>query len=291
MADDDTERVIFTIVNPRPVSGPIMPSSSARKAWPNADRVSGSDSFRVRRFIGSSCGPGARSRLPSGCEGIGVSETAAQPTAPAVRFAASGKTLLHPLAGHTGPAATSNKMERTGPAHETPLIATIASGLVLGFGFGLAANRLRISPLIGYLLAGILVGPFTPGFVADQALANQLAEVGVILLLFAVGLHFSLADLMSVRATALPGAIGQLTISTLLGMALARGFGWQTDAGLLFGLPSPAARAPRGRLAHRPGSRNGRRAGGRLAGAGRQLVVFDETETMTAAAQRDGARW
>ncbi len=122
------------------------------------------------------------------------------------------------------------------PDHETPLIATIAAGLVLAFGFGLAANRLRISPLIGYLLAGILVGPFTPGFVADQALANQLAEVGVILLLFAVGLHFSLADLMSVRATALPGAIGQLTVSTLLGMGLALGLGWAAGAGLLFGL-------------------------------------------------------
>ena len=122
------------------------------------------------------------------------------------------------------------------PEHETPLITTIAAGLVFAFGFGLAANRLRISPLIGYLLAGILAGPFTPGFVADQALANQLAEVGVILLLFAVGLHFSLADLMSVRATALPGAIGQLTVSTLLGMALAHSFGWAADAGLLFGL-------------------------------------------------------
>jgi monovalent cation:H+ antiporter-2, CPA2 family len=127
-------------------------------------------------------------------------------------------------------------MEHTVPEHETPLITTIAAGLVFAFGFGLAANRLRISPLIGYLLAGILAGPFTPGFVADQALANQLAEIGVILLLFAVGLHFSLADLMSVRATALPGAIGQLTVSTLLGMALARSFGWATDAGLLFGL-------------------------------------------------------
>ena len=77
------------------------------------------------------------------------------------------------------------------PEHGTPLITTIAAGLVFAFGFGLAAHRLRISPLVGYLLAGILVGPFTPGFVADQALANQLAEVGVILLLFAVGLHFS----------------------------------------------------------------------------------------------------
>jgi K+:H+ antiporter len=127
-------------------------------------------------------------------------------------------------------------MERTVPEHEAPLIATIAAGLVFAFGLGLAANRLRTSPLVGYLLAGILAGPFTPGFVADQALANQLAEVGVILLLFAVGLHFSLADLMSVRATALPGAIGQLAVSTLLGMALARSFGWAADAGLLFGL-------------------------------------------------------
>jgi CPA2 family monovalent cation:H+ antiporter-2 len=122
------------------------------------------------------------------------------------------------------------------PEHGTPLITTIAAGLVFAFGFGLAAHRLRISPLVGYLLAGILVGPFTPGFVADQALANQLAEVGVILLLFAVGLHFSLADLISVKATALPGAIGQLTVSTLLGTALAWSFGWAIDASALFGL-------------------------------------------------------
>jgi CPA2 family monovalent cation:H+ antiporter-2 len=122
------------------------------------------------------------------------------------------------------------------PEHGTSLITTIAAGLVLAFGFGLAAHRLHISPLVGYLLAGIIVGPFTPGFVADQELANQLAEIGVILLLFAVGLHFSLADLISVRATALPGAIGQLAVSTLLGTALAWSFGWAADAGFLFGL-------------------------------------------------------
>jgi monovalent cation:H+ antiporter-2, CPA2 family len=122
------------------------------------------------------------------------------------------------------------------PEHEEPLIATIAAGLVFAFGFGLVAHRLRISPLVGYLLAGILIGPFTPGFVADQALANQLAELGVILLLFAVGLHFSLADLIAVRATALPGSIVQMIISTGLGLILARSFGWATDAGLLFGL-------------------------------------------------------
>jgi monovalent cation:H+ antiporter-2, CPA2 family len=132
--------------------------------------------------------------------------------------------------------ATSNDLERKVPEHGTSLITTIAAGLVLAFGFGLAAHRLHISPLVGYLLAGILVGPFTPGFVADQELANQLAEIGVILLLFAVGLHFSLADLISVRATALPGAIGQLAVSTLLGTALAWSFGWAADAGLLFGL-------------------------------------------------------
>ena len=166
------------------------------------------------------------------------------------------------------------------PEHETPLITTIAAGLVLAFGLGLAAHRLRISPLVGYLIAGILVGPFTPGFVADQALANQLAEVGVILLLFAVGLHFSLGDLISVRATALPGAIGQLAVSTLLGTALALSFGWSVGAGLLFGLAlacgstgcphqiaagAPAAgHRPRAyccRLADRPGPRDGGRPG------------------------------
>jgi CPA2 family monovalent cation:H+ antiporter-2 len=122
------------------------------------------------------------------------------------------------------------------PEHGSPLIATIAAGLVLAFGFGLLAHRLRVSPLIGYLLAGIFVGPFTPGFVADQSLADQLAEIGVILLLFAVGLHFSVADLVSVKKIALPGALAQLTVSTLLGIALASGLGWETGAGVLFGL-------------------------------------------------------
>jgi CPA2 family monovalent cation:H+ antiporter-2 len=122
------------------------------------------------------------------------------------------------------------------PEHHTPLIATIAFGLVLAFVFGLAANRLRVSPLVGYLLAGIAVGPFTPGFVADQDLADQLAEVGVILLMFAVGLHFSLAELMSVRAIALPGAVVQIAAATLLGIGLAWSFGWDMGAGLVFGL-------------------------------------------------------
>ena len=94
--------------------------------------------------------------------------------------------------------------------HDTPLIATIVAGLGLAFVFGALANRFRIPPLVGYLLAGVLVGPFTPGFVADQHLALELAEIGVILLMFGVGLHFSLADLLSVRAIAVPGAIVQI---------------------------------------------------------------------------------
>ena len=84
--------------------------------------------------------------------------------------------------------------------HETPLIATIVAGLGLAFIFGALANRFKIPPLVGYLLAGVLVGPHTPGFVADQHLALELAEIGVILLMFGVGLHFSLKDLLSVRA-------------------------------------------------------------------------------------------
>ena len=91
--------------------------------------------------------------------------------------------------------------------HSAPLISTLAVGLVLAFAFGLVAQRLRLPPLIGYLLAGIAIGPFTPGFVADQSVANQLAEVGVILSMFGVGLHFSLEDLLSVRAIAVPGGL------------------------------------------------------------------------------------
>ena len=122
------------------------------------------------------------------------------------------------------------------PGHDTPLIAIIAIGLALAFVFGLIAHKFRVSPLVGYLLAGIAVGPFTPGFVADQALANQLAEIGVILLMFAVGLHFSLKDLMSVRTIALPGAVVQIAVATFLGMALAWSLGWTMGAGIIFGL-------------------------------------------------------
>jgi K+:H+ antiporter len=118
----------------------------------------------------------------------------------------------------------------------TPLIATIVAGICLAFVLGTLANRLRLSPLIGYLAAGILIGPFTPGFVADQALAGQLAEVGVILLMFGIGLHFSLDDLLSVKAIALPGALGQIALVTVLGVTLTRGIGWPIGAGVVFGL-------------------------------------------------------
>ncbi|MGQ0385185.1 MAG: YbaL family putative K(+) efflux transporter [Gammaproteobacteria bacterium] len=120
--------------------------------------------------------------------------------------------------------------------HATPLIATIVGGLGLAFVMGALAARLRMSPIVGYLLAGIAVGPFTPGFVADQKLANELAEIGVILLMFGVGMHFSVRDLLSVRAIALPGAVVQILVATALGMLLAHGLGWGWGAGIIFGL-------------------------------------------------------
>ncbi|HEY9192206.1 MAG TPA: YbaL family putative K(+) efflux transporter [Methyloversatilis sp.] len=120
--------------------------------------------------------------------------------------------------------------------HHTPLITTLVGGLVLAFIFGALAQRLRMPPLVGYLLAGIAVGPFTPGFVADAGLAQELAEIGVILLMFGVGLHFSVKDLMSVKGIAIPGAIAQIAIATLLGMVMAWAIGWTTGAGLVFGL-------------------------------------------------------
>ncbi|MCS3431897.1 YbaL family putative K(+) efflux transporter [Klebsiella sp. BIGb0407] len=120
--------------------------------------------------------------------------------------------------------------------HATPLITTIVGGLVLAFILGMIANKLRISPLVGYLLAGVLAGPFTPGFVADTKLAPELAELGVILLMFGVGLHFSLKDLMAVKAIAIPGAIAQITVATLLGIALSAMMGWSLMTGIVFGL-------------------------------------------------------
>jgi monovalent cation:H+ antiporter-2, CPA2 family len=120
--------------------------------------------------------------------------------------------------------------------HHTPLIATIVAGLVLAFIFGAIANRLRLSPLVGYLVAGVLVSPHTPGFHADQSLANELAEIGVILLMFGVGLHFSLKDLLSVKAIAIPGAVAQIAFATLLGLGLTTALGWPFGGGVVFGL-------------------------------------------------------
>ncbi|MGD9915568.1 MAG: YbaL family putative K(+) efflux transporter [Rhizobiaceae bacterium] len=120
--------------------------------------------------------------------------------------------------------------------HDTPLIATLVAGLGLAFVFGALANRFRIPPLVGYLVAGVIVGPYTPGFVADSKLALELAELGVILLMFGVGLHFSLKDLLSVRAIAVPGAVVQIAVATALGVLLSWMLGWSLGAGLVFGL-------------------------------------------------------
>jgi len=120
--------------------------------------------------------------------------------------------------------------------HNTPLISTIVVALALAWAFGWLAHRLKVPPLVGYLLAGIAIGPFTPGFVADQALANELSEIGVILLMFGVGLHFSLEDLLSVKAIAIPGAVVQIAVATALGMGFAWWLGWSLGAGIVFGL-------------------------------------------------------
>ncbi|WP_411887673.1 YbaL family putative K(+) efflux transporter [Hydrocarboniphaga effusa] len=120
--------------------------------------------------------------------------------------------------------------------HHTPLIATLCAGLVLAFILGWVASRIRLSPLVGYLLAGIIIGPFTPGYVADQELIPQLAELGVILLMFGVGLHFSLDDLLSVKHIAIPGALAQIAAATAMGAVMAWLLGWGWGAGLVFGL-------------------------------------------------------
>jgi CPA2 family monovalent cation:H+ antiporter-2 len=120
--------------------------------------------------------------------------------------------------------------------HSTDLIATLAVGFGLAFVFGLLAARLKLPPIVGYLVAGVAIGPFTPGFVADRELAAELAEIGVILLMFGVGLHFSLKQLIAVRAVALPGAVVQIMIATALGTGFALALGWSLVAGVTFGL-------------------------------------------------------
>ena len=121
-------------------------------------------------------------------------------------------------------------------SHDISLLTTIAGGLGLAFVFGLLANRVGLPPILGYLIAGIVAGPFTPGFNADTALATQLAEIGVILLMFGVGLHFSIADLLSVRRIALPGAIAQIAVATGLGALFSHLWGWSWGTGIVFGL-------------------------------------------------------
>ena len=120
--------------------------------------------------------------------------------------------------------------------HDYDLIMTLAACLSSALVGGFLTHRLGLSPIVGYLLAGIFVGPHTPGFVADRHLAEQLAEIGVILLMFGVGLHFHLDELLSVRRIAVPGAVAQSAVATLLGIAVAMWAGWTMTAGVVFGL-------------------------------------------------------
>jgi CPA2 family monovalent cation:H+ antiporter-2 len=120
--------------------------------------------------------------------------------------------------------------------HAVNLISTIAAAFGAALIFGFLAERVRLPALVGYLVAGILIGPYTPGFVADVALAGQLAEIGVMLLMFGVGLHFSIDDLLSVKRIALPGAVVQMAVATALGAGLATWWGWPIGGALVFGL-------------------------------------------------------
>jgi CPA2 family monovalent cation:H+ antiporter-2 len=126
-------------------------------------------------------------------------------------------------------------------AADLPLITTIAAAFTAAWVLGIATQWLRLSPIVGYLLAGIVIGPYTPGFVGNAEIGQQLAELGVILLMFGVGLHFHLGDLLKVRNVAVPGAIGQSLIATLLGVAVAVAFGWQARSGLVLGMAMAVA--------------------------------------------------
>jgi CPA2 family monovalent cation:H+ antiporter-2 len=145
--------------------------------------------------------------------------------------------------------------------HETALIETLAAALAIALVCGLIAARLRLPPLVGYLIAGISIGPFTPGYVGDASVANQLAEIGVILLMFGVGLHFSTGDLLAVRWVAVPGAAIEIALVTAAGVGLAEWWGWDLQSGLLFGLALSVASTvvllrafeSRGLLASAPG--------------------------------------
>lgn len=121
-------------------------------------------------------------------------------------------------------------------AHELPLVSTIAVGFTAAFVCGFIASKFRLSPIVGYLVAGILIGPFTPGVVADTHIAEQLSELGILLLMFGVGLHFSIKDLLSVWRIAVPGAIAQIAAATLMGLAVSACWGWSLQAGMMLGL-------------------------------------------------------
>ena len=125
--------------------------------------------------------------------------------------------------------------------HDLPLITTIAAAFSAALVLGLITQRLKLSPIVGYLLAGIAIGPHTPGFAGDIKLAGQLAEIGVILLMFGVGLHFDLKDLLAVRRVAVPGAVGQSVIATVLGVIMAAAFGWSLRSGLVLGMAMSVA--------------------------------------------------
>jgi CPA2 family monovalent cation:H+ antiporter-2 len=120
--------------------------------------------------------------------------------------------------------------------HESELILTLTGGLAAALAFGFITQRIGLSPIVGYLLAGLIVGPYTPGFVANRELANEFAEIGIILLMFGVGLHFHLKDLLAVRTVAVTGALCQSTVATLLGALVGSGLGWSYSSGIVFGL-------------------------------------------------------
>ena len=120
--------------------------------------------------------------------------------------------------------------------HDLPIISLLAAGLAFALLFGWVTQRIGLSTLVGYMLAGIAVGPYTPGFVGDRAIAAEFAEFGVILLMFGVGLHFHPQDLLRVKRIAVPGAIAQSAVATVAGWAAARAFGWGNAAGLVFGM-------------------------------------------------------
>ena len=139
-------------------------------------------------------------------------------------------------------AATTQATDTHGSGvHTFPLINLIAASFTAAWVLGLITQKLKLSPIVGYLLAGIAIGPFTPGFVGDRTLAPQLAEIGVILLMFGVGLHFHLDDLLKVRNVAIPGAIGQSLVATVLGVVVAVAFGWSVNSGLVVGMAMAVA--------------------------------------------------